>query len=55
MNLADLQAAESKLLLQTYARNPLMFVSGDGVHLRDEHGNDYLDLLSGIGVWRAWL
>src|ERR1700761_4035810 len=48
--LADLQAAESKLLLQTYERYPLMFVSGNGVHLRDEQGNDYLDLLSGIGV-----
>ncbi|QMV17701.1 acetylornithine/succinylornithine family transaminase [Granulicella sp. 5B5] len=50
MTLAELQAAESKLLLQTYARYPLQFVSGHGVHLRDEHGNDYLDLLSGIGV-----
>ena len=50
MNLTELQAAESKLLLQTYDRYPLMFVSGEGVHLRDEHGNDYLDLLSGIGV-----
>ena len=48
--LAELQAAESKLLLQTYARNPLQLVRGEGVHLRDEHGNDYLDLLSGIGV-----
>jgi acetylornithine/N-succinyldiaminopimelate aminotransferase len=48
--IADLKAAESKLLLQTYDRYPLMFVSGEGVHLRDEHGNDYLDLLSGIGV-----
>jgi acetylornithine aminotransferase/acetylornithine/N-succinyldiaminopimelate aminotransferase len=28
----------------------LLFVSGEGVHLRDEHGNQYLDLLSGIGV-----
>jgi acetylornithine aminotransferase/acetylornithine/N-succinyldiaminopimelate aminotransferase len=50
MSLQDLQAAESKLLLQTYARNPIQFVSGEGVHLRDEQGNDYLDLLSGIGV-----
>jgi acetylornithine/N-succinyldiaminopimelate aminotransferase len=50
MNLTDLQAAESKLLLQTYARYPIQFVSGNGVHLRDEQGNDYLDLLSGIGV-----
>jgi acetylornithine/N-succinyldiaminopimelate aminotransferase len=48
--LQELQAAESKLLLQTYERYPLLFVSGEGVHLRDEKGNDYLDLLSGIGV-----
>ena len=50
MNLTELQAAESKLLLQTYERYPIQFVSGAGVHLRDEQGNDYLDLLSGIGV-----
>ncbi len=50
MNLTDLQTAESKLLLQTYERNPLMFVRGEGVHLYDETGNEYLDLLSGIGV-----
>ncbi len=48
--LKDLQAVEAKLLIQTYERNPLLFVSGEGVHLRDEAGNDYLDLLSGIGV-----
>ena len=48
--LKDLQAAESKLLVQTYERYPLLFVSGEGVHLRDEQGEDYLDLLSGIGV-----
>jgi acetylornithine/N-succinyldiaminopimelate aminotransferase len=50
MNLASIQAAESKLLLQTYERNPYLFVSGHGVYLRDENGQDYLDLLSGIGV-----
>ena len=50
MNLASIQAAESKLLLQTYERNPVLFVSGNGVYLRDENGHDYLDLLSGIGV-----
>jgi acetylornithine aminotransferase/acetylornithine/N-succinyldiaminopimelate aminotransferase len=48
--LADLQAAESKLLLQTYARNPLQLVRGEGVHLFDENNIAYLDLLSGIGV-----
>ena len=50
MKLHDLQAAESKLVLQTYERYPIQFVSGQGVHLRDENGVDYLDLLSGIGV-----
>ena len=50
MKLASIQAAENKLLLQTYERNPYLFVSGQGVYLRDENGHDYLDLLSGIGV-----
>jgi acetylornithine/N-succinyldiaminopimelate aminotransferase len=50
MKLASIQAEESKLLLQTYERNPYLFLSGQGVYLRDENGQDYLDLLSGIGV-----
>jgi len=48
--LEQLQAAEAKLMLRTYERNPVLFESGQGVFLRDEQGNDYLDLLSGIGV-----
>jgi acetylornithine/N-succinyldiaminopimelate aminotransferase len=50
MTLSSIQAAESKLLLQTYQRNPILFVGGHDVYLTDEQGNDYLDLLSGIGV-----
>jgi acetylornithine/N-succinyldiaminopimelate aminotransferase len=50
MKLESLQAAEKTLLLQTYERHPILFISGEGVYLRDEGGNDYLDLLSGIGV-----
>jgi acetylornithine/N-succinyldiaminopimelate aminotransferase len=50
MKLASIQVAESKLLLNTYERNPYLFISGQGVYLRDENGQDYLDLLSGIGV-----
>ncbi len=50
MKLESIQAAEKKLLLSTYERTPVLFVGGSGVHLRDEQGNDYLDLLSGIGV-----
>jgi acetylornithine/N-succinyldiaminopimelate aminotransferase len=48
--LDQIKAAEATLLLPTYERNPLLFVSGDGVYLEDEHGDKYLDLLSGIGV-----
>ena len=50
MKLESIQSAEKKLLLNTYARTPILFTSGAGVHLRDEQGIDYLDLLSGIGV-----
>ena len=48
--LDELKAAESKLLLGIYERYPLLFVRGEGVHLIDDHGTRYLDLLSGIGV-----
>ncbi len=45
-----IRAAESKLLLSTYDRYPILFVGGEGVHIVDESGTRYLDLLSGIGV-----
>jgi len=48
--LDQIQAAEAKLLLHTYERNPILFVGGKGVHIIDENGDRYLDLLSGIGV-----
>ncbi|HZP06578.1 MAG TPA: aspartate aminotransferase family protein [Terracidiphilus sp.] len=48
--LDQIRAAESRLLLTTYERNPILFVKGEGVHLFDEQGERYLDLLSGIGV-----
>jgi acetylornithine aminotransferase/acetylornithine/N-succinyldiaminopimelate aminotransferase len=48
--LEQIQAAEARLLLSTYDRNPILFVRGEGVHLIDEQGERYLDLLSGIGV-----
>src|SRR5215469_1615013 len=50
MTLEEIKAVEAKLLLPTYERNPLLFVRGEGVHLIDEKGERYLDLLSGIGV-----
>jgi acetylornithine/N-succinyldiaminopimelate aminotransferase len=48
--LDEIKAAEAKLLLGTYDRNPVLFVRGEDVHLVDENGTRYLDLLSGIGV-----
>src|SRR6185437_9046699 len=50
INLQDAQAAESKLMLNTYARYPVLLTRGEGVHLYDAGNTEYLDLLSGIGV-----
>lgn len=44
------QTLESHYVLQTYRRQPVTFVRGDGVRLFDAEGREYLDLLSGIGV-----
>jgi acetylornithine/N-succinyldiaminopimelate aminotransferase len=50
MKLEDIRASEAQLLVRTYDRTPICFVRGEGVHLFDENGTAYLDLLSGIGV-----
>jgi len=41
---------ESKLLLATYDRHPLLLRRGRGVNVYDDKGRAYLDFLSGIGV-----
>src|SRR6202171_1973833 len=46
----DVQTRESQHVLQTYRRQPITFVRGEGVRLFDAEGLEYLDLLSGIGV-----
>src|ERR1700746_180191 len=46
----DVQALEARHVLQTYRRAAVTFVRGEGVHLYDAEGREYLDLLSGIGV-----
>jgi acetylornithine/N-succinyldiaminopimelate aminotransferase len=46
----DVQAREARHVLQTYRRQPVTFVRGEGVRLYDSEGREYLDLLSGIGV-----
>jgi acetylornithine/N-succinyldiaminopimelate aminotransferase len=46
----DVVAREARHVLQTYRRNAVTFVRGEGVRLYDASGREYLDLLSGIGV-----
>jgi acetylornithine aminotransferase/acetylornithine/N-succinyldiaminopimelate aminotransferase len=48
--LDDVQALEARHVLQTYKRQPVEFVRGEGVRLYDSTGREYFDLLSGIGV-----
>jgi len=48
--LEEVQARELRHVLQTYRRNPINLVRGQGVRLFDSDGKEYFDLLSGIGV-----
>ena len=41
---------ESKHVVQTYRRTPIVLVRGKGVRVYDAEGREYLDLLAGIGV-----
>jgi acetylornithine/N-succinyldiaminopimelate aminotransferase len=41
---------ESKHVVQTYNRTPIVLVRGKGVRVYDAEGREYLDLLAGIGV-----
>jgi acetylornithine/N-succinyldiaminopimelate aminotransferase len=50
MTLDDIQARESRHVLQTYRRQPVAFVRGVGSRLYDVDGREYLDFISGIGV-----
>jgi acetylornithine/N-succinyldiaminopimelate aminotransferase len=50
VNLEQVQKLESKLLLSTYERYPVLLRKGRGVYVYDHKGRRYLDLLSGIGV-----
>jgi acetylornithine aminotransferase/acetylornithine/N-succinyldiaminopimelate aminotransferase len=50
MVMDDVVAREARHVLQTYRRQPVTFVRGEGVRLFDSNGREYLDLLSGIGV-----
>ncbi len=49
-NLEKIRDLESKYVLPTYARSPVMFVRGKGSMLFDDTGKSYLDFIAGIGV-----
>ena len=46
----DISSRESRVVVQTYKRQPVAFVRGSGSRLYDVEGREYLDLVSGIGV-----
>lgn len=46
----QVQELEARHVLQTYKRQPVVLVRGEGRHLFDLEGRQYLDFLSGIGV-----
>ncbi|NTU71361.1 MAG: acetylornithine/succinylornithine family transaminase [Coriobacteriia bacterium] len=44
------KALDAEVVMQTYARKPVMFVRGEGMRLYDDEGREYLDFVSGIGA-----
>ena len=50
MSLAAVMRAEAALLIPTYDRYKVLLRKGRGVHVYDDAGRAYLDLLAGIGV-----
>ncbi len=50
MNVNDVIQAESKYLVPTYLRPPVVFSHGRGAHLFDTKGKSYLDFTAGIAV-----
>jgi predicted acetylornithine/succinylornithine family transaminase len=48
--MSNVTELEARHVLQTYKRQPVVLVRGEGTRLFDEDGKSYLDFLSGIGV-----
>ena len=44
------RALDERCVMHTYARKPVMFVSGQGMRLMSDEGREYLDFVSGIGA-----
>lgn len=50
MSYEQAKELDEKYVMHTYGRKPVELVSGKGMHLQDDAGNDYLDFIGGIGV-----
>ena len=50
MTTNDVQRLEARHVLQTYRRAPVVFTRGQGIFIYDEDGQQYTDLISGIGA-----
>jgi acetylornithine/succinyldiaminopimelate/putrescine aminotransferase len=46
----DVRSVEQEHHLQIYKRFDLTIVKGEGTHLYDDKGNEYIDALAGIAV-----
>jgi len=49
-DLTTIEKLDSEKLMHTYKRKPVAFDHGQGMHLYDTDGKEYLDLLSGLGT-----
>ena len=50
MTLEQIREAESRYHMHVYGRQPVAFARGEGVHLWDVDGREYLDFVAGIAV-----
>ena len=50
LSFADFQEVEQKYVMQTGKHQPLRVVRGEGAHLYDVEGREYLDMMAGIAV-----
>ena len=50
MSLEQQQQLEETYVMHTFGRKPVELVEGEGMRVRDDQGNEYLDFIGGIGV-----
>jgi acetylornithine/N-succinyldiaminopimelate aminotransferase len=50
MSLEEQQELEDEYVMHTFARKPVQLVSGSGMTVQDDKGNEYVDFIGGIGV-----